>query len=198
MTVPILRTKIERIAWYGNHLSRIRDQHNLVNLAANPKREILDINERLVAILVILKDGIKAEDEVKPLLDLVKDENDFPITEFVKKGTVDEYMEGKAIDKDTKEIIDKKENNALLRGEAALALTKNGLKTDEFIKVLADIANSMANDPLFIWENKAQLIITHYFKNFLTALYEVDRNSTLPLIKAFSINEQELKKIYLS
>ncbi|MBI3591600.1 MAG: hypothetical protein HY094_09530 [Candidatus Melainabacteria bacterium] len=190
-TKPISNTeRLKHLQWYADHFPRIKDQHNLVAIASNSKREILDINERTVAIMVILKEGIKAEDEVSPLLDLVKDEDAFPIREYIDKDTIAKYLakqfSGEQSEK-IKEIIDKKQNHALLRGETALALANYGLKTKEFVEKLKYILNDMACDPLFIAGHPM------YITNFLAALYETDKDSARSLMKYFSISEHEIQ-----
>ncbi len=153
------RTKLGRLQWFALHFPKVKDQHALVRLATNPERVVPDINERITAITLILEKGIKYDDEVKPLLDLVKDETDFPI----KTG-----------DKDSKE------NYALLRGEAALALATYGLRSREFTQALIEILNCMLYDPVFV-SKKSQA--STYFNNFLDALTIADRDSADWFIK---------------
>ena len=182
-------TKVQRLAWYATHFPRMQHK-NLIPLATNPKREILDINERIVAVLLILKDGIQSNEEVKPLLDLVKDEEDFPICIFIEKDEIDRYKNHKLIDGQTKEKIDKKENNALLRGDASIALANYGLKSAEFVNALIDILNNIACDPLFIYKSN----VTDYLVNFLAALYKADTKSAVPFMDTFSIKVADIER----
>ena len=163
LTVP--HTKVERLQWYAQHFTRMQQKH-LVEIATNSKRSVLDLNERIVAILAILQKGIEGPDEVRPLLDLLNDENDYPLTQ----GTTDE-----------------KENNALLRGDTAIALAKYGVKTQEFKEILLNILKSIAMDPVFITKDTP----TYYFINFACALYITDQDSIInePIMKAYTSKE---------
>ena len=159
---PTPHTTVTKLQWYSEHLPKMT-QKSLVEIATNPKRGVMDPNERIVAIMIILKKGIESQDVVKPLLDLLKDENDYPLTQ----GTTHE-----------------KENNALLRGDTAIALAKYGVKTQEFIGILITILKSIVTDPVFITKNTP----TNDFMNFACALYIADKDSiiTEPVMKAYT------------
>ena len=194
MAIDIPQTKVGRASWYASHFPRIKHS-NLLKIATTPERIVMDDNERTVAIMAIVKDGIKSKEELWPLLSLVKDENDYPIISGTK---------------------DSKENNALLRGYAAIAIAKyinkfinysdtlaktspgyflerrEALKIkDEFSNTLKQILNSVASDPIFIPQDKN--ISTLYFTQFLEALYLIDKESANPIIDVFS-SEEEIKR----
>lgn len=193
MIVNIPQTRVERAAWYASHFPRIKHDH-LLRIATTPERGVIDQNERIIAIMVIVKDGIKSKEEICPLFNLVKDENDYPITSGTR---------------------DVKENNVLLRGYAAIAIAKYINKfinysdtlaktsqgyflerrealqfKDEFSNTLKQILNSIASDPIFVPQNSN---ISTMFEQFLKALYLVDKESAKPIIDAFS-SEEEIKR----
>ena len=168
LTNPIQRprTKVERLQWYAEHFRRMKQKH-LVHIATSRERTVIDLNERIVAVLLIAKQGIESQDEVKPLLDLLGDENYYPLTQ----GTAHE-----------------KENDAMLRSETALALAKYGLKSEEFKNVLVSILKLMVHDPVFIAKNGSSM----YFMNFACALYMADKDSIInePVMKAYTRQDE--------
>lgn len=171
--IQIPHTKVERLQWYAEHLRRMKQRH-LVNIATSPERNVIDPNERIVAVLLIAEQGIESQDAVKPLLDLLSDENDYPLTQ----GTTHE-----------------KENDAMLRSETALALAKYGVKSKEFKTTLISILKSIVCDPVFIAKSGPSM----YFMNFACALYIADRDSIInePVMKAY-IREDELDQYIAS
>lgn len=118
--------------------------HNLVRIAADPNRISANDNERIIAAAALdeLEKNHRTEpisemssDDIQLLLDLVRDkENNRSIT-------------GDELDRN------KKENNALLRGEAAIALAEYGVKTPEFILALTRVLLLMEEEPLFVPRN---------------------------------------------
>ncbi len=194
MVTQIPQTRVGKLAWYVTHFPKMRHS-TLVSIATTPERRVVDRNERIVAAMLILKQGIKSKEEIYPLFNLVKDENDYPLLYGSK---------------------DSEENNALLRGYAAIAIAKYADKfinhpgrlvqsskeyisarreilrfIPEFSNTLKEILNSVISDPVFVPKNGNTS--TQYFDKFLTALYIIDRKSALPIIKAFS-SENEIKK----
>lgn len=161
------QTNLQRLAWYAKHMSNMRHT-TLVRLACNPKREVIDKNERLVAIILILRDGIQNNEEAGQLLKLLKDENDYPLNTGDRNS---------------------KENNAILRGNAAIALARYGLKTRESIDTVVEILNSIEKDPVFIKGKKA----TNFYLYFLTALYLADKTTAKPFMIKHSISESEIE-----
>lgn len=159
---------VQRLAWYAKHMPNMRHT-TLVRLACNPKREVINKNERLVAIILILQDGIQNDEEAGQLLKLLKDEDDYPL------NTGDR---------------DSKENNAILRGDAAIALARYKLKTKEFIDTVVEILNSIEKDPVFIKGNKA----TNFYLYFLTALYIADKTTAKTFMVKYSVSDQEIEK----
>ena len=164
--IQIPHTKVERLRWYAEHLPRMKQRH-LVNIATSPERTVIDLNERIVAVLLIVEQGIESQDEVKPLLDLLGDENYYPLTQ----GTTHE-----------------KENDAMLRSETALALAKYGVKSEEFKNVLISILKLIVHDPVFIAKNGSSM----YFMNFACALYMADKDSIInePVMKAYTKQDE--------
>lgn len=158
---------VQRLAWYAKHMPNMRHT-TLVRLACNP-REVIDKNERLVAIILILRDGVQNDEEVSQLLKLLKNEDDYPL------NTGDR---------------DSKENNAILRGNTAIALARYRLKTKEFIDTVVEILNSIEKDPVFIKGKKA----TNFYLYFLTALYIADKTTVKTFMVKYSVSDQEIEK----
>ncbi len=194
MVAHIPQTHVGKLAWYVSHFPRMRHR-TWLSIATTPERSVVDRNERIVAAMLILKDGIKSKEEMYQLASLVRDENDYPILHGNK---------------------DSEENNALLRGYTAIAIAKYVDKfinhpgrliqssqeyisakrevlkfIPEFSKTLREILNSVISDPVFVPRNGNTS--TPYFDKFLAALYIIDKESALPIIKAFS-SEDEIKR----
>lgn len=194
MVSQVPKTRVGKLAWYVAHFPRMRHS-TWLSIATTPERSVVDRNERIVAAMLILKDGIKSKEEMYQLFSLVKDENDYPIVSGNK---------------------DSKENNALLRGYAAVAIAKYADKfvnhpgrlvqssqgyisakreilkfISEFSNTLKETLNSVAPDPVFVPQNGNTS--TQFFDKFLTALYIIDKESALPIIMAFS-SEDEIKR----
>ncbi len=167
---PVIpHTKVERLKWYAEHFPRMQQRY-LIDIATNPGRSVIDLNERIIAVMAILEKGIDSAYEVRPLLDLLGNENDYPLTQ----GTTHE-----------------KENNALLRGDTAIALAKYGVNTDEFKEILLNILKSIIRDPVFIAKDTP----TTYFMNFACAIYMADKDSIINelVMKAYT-KQDELDK----
>lgn len=169
---PIPHTRVGFLKWYAEHFPKM--PHKSLIKICNPYRAVIDTNERIVAVMKILEDGIETEDEIEPLLNVVKDEEDFPIFTGTR---------------------DNKENNALLRGDAALALAKYGFKTTDFIDTLKQIIDEMIKNPLFIPTNSKGAI---FFNPFLASLYLTDGNYAERIMKEHQISKEEIEKTYLS
>ena len=143
------------------------NHYSLVQIATTPGRVVVNRNERILAAEQIVKDGIQSDDEVEPFLALLKDEYNYPLI----TGTTNE-----------------KANYAILRGDAALVLAKYGLKTEEFIDTLKQILTSILDDPVFVPHDDRGS--TMFFNKFLAALYLADNEGAMPLVLAFTTEDQ--------
>ena len=191
MTVAIrhgyqLFTKVGLLHWYAEHFPHMREK-SLVTLVTHPDRFVIDQNARTAAILTILekKGGITHVEEVRPLLDTLKDESDYPVTEASRNA---------------------KENDAYFRSEVALALAKYGVENSEsfeefkheFIQTIRDTIHLMVADPLFPGDFNISSIDNKYFgycTNFLAALHAIDQTSADPIIKALGVALDDIYSI---
>ncbi len=157
--------------------------HELAEMT-NPNTGVVHINERIVAAQLLIEKGISPEDRQLEL-DIVKDEEDFPIA-------------GSNYDKDTKE------NDGLLRAELVEALIKSGDKSHELIEALKEILNNMIAEPSLskILENglntKNHNFYFTAFLYFLSELYHLDKKSAEEIMKPFGISKESLNPGFIS
>lgn len=167
--------------------SPVEAEHRLTELAANyalkkiydhGKRVPLLVNARAIAVFklleIIQETPLLTEEDLSKLLDLVTIDRYFPITH--------------------KKWNDDKENNAILRSEAALVIAKSASLSElykqrlpGFVKDLIRILNNMTNDILYK-ENKSD-----YFtggRTFIGALYLAVKD----LKNVYIYNEKDVLK----
>ncbi len=167
------------------------DRKTLLEYATNPRADVPDINYRIISVLELQRreklEGNLKEDlnshEVSALLELVKNERDFPIY-----GTVHS---------DPKINKFKKENHAFLRAYAATLLEEYGLEHPELVrllpklkKALNSILDNLTHDDGFVKQQAKSLEsdpTTIYFKNFLKALSVLDPQHSKTLMEQLHI-----------
>lgn len=191
----------------------------LIERATNLEDKDEYINERVVALAALRKElenipnwqkrgDLLSNKEVEKLFRIIKDEEDFPVLVDPNEIKVEEVTH----EKDHEDLPYKKklkksieENDAMLRGHAALLIVDFGLKTKRFLQLkhlfIKEITGILGNmlgesDHLFIKEtrlgnDKVNIDASLFFKMLVEALYFIDEESAKPFMDFFNIQLED-------